>query len=206
VLRDLMNRGRFREAQVHDHEMRHICGILDLYLADAESHTDPHSKEADELLDDAAEQFAATDDEWLTAWTEFYRADLAVTRCQPGLAISLAQASAGRHFDLDDDELIANLHRVCADAHWLGREPGKALDAHARAVPHAYRFQVKDVQDDYTEAFQREMIDRAVERLVAWHDDAEDRQHAELRLACGRIRAFFAPYWRETGASPVADT
>jgi hypothetical protein len=211
TLRDLMNRGRFNQAQQYDHEMRHIRGILDLFLADVESHTDPHSEEADELLQDATEQFEANDDDWNKAWAEFYRADLALAREQAELAISLARESAAGHPDLDDDELVANLHRVCADARWLGGghgepgEPGKALDAHARAVLHAYRFQVKEVQDDYTAAFQQEMIDRAVDRLVEWHDDAKDRQHAELRLACARIRAFFAPYWRETGASPVAD-
>jgi len=205
ALRLLMDRGRFRQARPHDKQARHIRGILDFYLADSERYVDPHSEEADELLDDAAEQFAALDDEWNAAWVEYYRADLAVARGQADLAISTATESAGCYPDLDDDELVANLHRVCADARWQGREPGKALDAHARAVLHAYRFQVKDVQDDYTEEFQREMIDRAVERLVAWHDSAEGKEHAALRSACARIRAFFDPYWRATGSSPLAD-
>ena len=205
ALRYLSHRGGFDQAQPDDQEMRHIRGILDFFLADAARYVDPGDREADEPLDDAAEQFAANDDEWNAAWVEFYRADLAVSREQADQAISMAKESADRHPDLDDDELVANLHRVCADAQWLRRDPGAALDADARAVLHAYRFQVQDVQDDYTDAFQQEMIERSMERLVALHADDRDTGHTVLRSACARIRAFFGPYWREVGAGPLAD-
>jgi hypothetical protein len=209
ALRYLWNRAGFDQSQPDDQEMRHIRGILDFFLADAVRYVDPGDPEADERLDDAAEQFAANEDadedEWDLAWVEYYRADLAVSREQADPAISMAKESADRHPDLDDDELVANLHRVCADAQWLRRDPGAALDADARAVLHAYRFQVKDVQDDYTDAFQQEMIERSMERLAAWHGDDQDTGHAGLRSACARIRAFFGPYWREAGAGPLAD-
>ena len=185
--------------------MRHIRGILDLFQADAARFVDPGDQEADEQLDDAAEQFAANDDEWNNAWVEFYRADLVVAREQTDLALSMAQESAERHPGLGDDELVANLNRVCADAQWLRRDPGAALDAYARAVAHAYRFQVKDVQDEYTDAFQQEMIDRSMERLAALHADGRDEGHAVLRSACARIRAFFGPYWSAVGGGSPAD-
>jgi hypothetical protein len=44
-----------------------------------------------------------------------------------------------------------------------------------------------------------------MERLVALHADDQDDGHAVLRSACARIRAFFGPYWRAVGASPLAD-
>ena len=79
------------------------------------------------------------------------------------------------------------------------------MDAYARAVAHAYRFQVKAIPDEYTEAFQLEMIERSMERLVALHADDRDEGRAVLRSACARIHAFFGPYWRAIGAGPTAD-
>jgi hypothetical protein len=203
-LRYLWHLAAFDQAHPDDQEMQHIGGILDIYLADAARYVDPGDPEADERLDDAADRFSANDDEWDLAWVEFYRADLAVSREQADLAISIAKESADRHPDLDDDELVANLHRVCADAQWLRQDPRAALDADARAVLHAYKFQVKDVQDDYTDAFQQEMIERSMERMAALHAD-RNTGHTVLRSACARIRAFFGPYWREVGAGPLAD-
>ena len=204
ALRYLWDHCRFSE-RPGDPDMQHIRGILDLFAADAARFVDPGDQEAEEQLKDAAEQFAANDDEWNVAWVEFYRADLAVAREQTDLAMSMAKESAERHPGLDDDELVANLHRVCADAQWLRRDPGAALDAYARAVAHAYRFQVKDVQDEYTDAFQEEMIDRSMERLATLHADGRDEGHAVLRSACARIRAFFGPYWSAVGGGPLAD-
>jgi hypothetical protein len=205
ALRYIWQRAGFGQAQPDDQEMRHIRGILDLFMADAVRYLDPGDQEADERMDDAAEQFAANDDEWVHAWVEFYRADLAIMREQADRAISLATQSAERHADLDDDELVANQHRICADGQWLRRDPAAALDAHARSVLHAYRFQIKVVQDDYTDAFQQEMIDRGIERLVALHSDDQDEGHEVLRSACARIRAFFGPYWRAAESGPLAD-
>jgi hypothetical protein len=80
------------------------------------------------------------------------------------------------------------------------------MDAHARAVLHAYKYQaVWDFQDDYTEDFQHQIIERSMDRLAAMHADVSDSEHQVLRSACARIRAFFGPYWRETGAGPSAD-
>jgi hypothetical protein len=204
ALRYIWVRGGFDETPLAKREMRHIRGILDFFLADAARYVDPADREADKRLDDAAEQFTANEDEWNLAWVELYRADLAVSREQAEQAISLAKKSAADHPDLDDHELLANLHRVCADALWLREDPAAALDAYARAVLHAYWFQVKIHPDDYTDAFQREMIDRSIDRLAAWHADDQDQAHAALRSACTRIRAFFGPYWREVGAGPPA--
>ncbi len=202
-------RGGFDQVQRDDRRMRHVRGLLDFFLAEAARYLDPDDQAAEERLDDAKAQFEANGDEWNAAWAEYHRADLAVFRKQ-AYAATMARESAERHPDLDDHEVLANLHRVCADAQWLLREPGnaldahagEALDAHARAVLHAYKCQVREFQDNYTDAFQQEMIDRSVDRLAALHADGQDQV---LRSACARIRSFFGPYWRAVGAGPVAD-
>jgi hypothetical protein len=199
ALRYLWDRGGFNEPGEKP-EMRHMRGILDLFRADALRFVNPHDSRVDDLLDDAMEQFTADEDEWDAAWTEYYRADLVLLRGEHERAMSLARQAALDYAELEDYELLANLHRVCADAHWERREHGTALDGHARAVALAYRFQVKDIPDEYTIAFQQEMVDRSMERMAELRADERDEGHAILHAACARIRAFFGPYWRETDA------
>jgi hypothetical protein len=192
-------------AETEEADLRHIRGILDLYLVDAARYVDPGDEDIDELLAEAAELFAREDDDWDVAWVEYYRADVALSREQTEQAMTTAAESAERARALDDDELVANSHRVYADAFWLSGRAGPALDAYARAVAHAYRFQVKGVQDEYTDAFQKEMIDRSVERVAELYADGRDEGHAILQSACARIRAFFGPYWSAAGASLPED-
>jgi hypothetical protein len=64
---------------------------------------------------------------------------------------------------------------------------------------------VKDVPDDYTAAFQQEMVDRAMERMAALRADGGDEGRGTLRSACARIRDFFGPYWLEVEADQAAD-
>jgi hypothetical protein len=205
ALRYLWDEAHFDDEPT-EREMRHIRGILALFLADAARYPDPGDVEADNQLDDAARQFAANKDRWNAAWTDYTRADLAVMRGQDELAISSAKQCAQAYTELDDHELLANLHRVCGDALWpkaddqrAAKDPGPALDAYARAVAHTYKFQVKGTPDDYTDAFQQEMIERSIERLMALRTDNREA----LRSACVRIRAFFGPYWQAVGADPA---
>lgn len=196
--------GGFDGAQPKDRQLRHVRAIIDCYLADALRYADPADEEADERLDDARDLFEAAGDEWNLAWVEYARADLAVMRKQAELAISLVTQSAQDHIDLGDDELLANLNRVWSDAQWMLGDHGAALDAAARAVAHAYRFQLTGATpDDYTAAFQKEMIGRAIKRLADLHADASDTGHAVLRAAITRIHDFFAPYWRALRQDPM---
>jgi hypothetical protein len=204
AVRYLWDRGGLDEPDENP-EMRHMRGILDLLRADALRFVNPRDSRVDGLLDDAMEQFAADEDEWDVAWAEYYRADLALSRGEHERAMSLARQAALDHAELDDYELLARLHRVCADAHWGLRKYGAALDGYARAVALAYRFQVKDVPDEYTIVFRREMVDRSMERMAELRTRDRDEGHAVLRAACARIRAFFGPYWREIGADQIAD-
>jgi hypothetical protein len=197
-LRYLWDQGGLAEDRT---ETRHVRAVLDVLLADALRSINPGDAHVDEVLDDAVEHLAG-EDGYIVAWIGFTRADLALLRGLTEEAMTLARQAAQDHVALDDHELIANLHRVCADAHWARGEHGMALDGHARAVAHAYRAQVQNVPDAYTIAFQQEMVDRSTERMTALHANGGDYV---LGSACERIRAFFGPYWLETGADEVTD-
>jgi hypothetical protein len=122
--------------------------------------------------------------------------------------MSLARQAAQASARFGDHELIANFHRVHADALWALGEVGPALDGYARAVLHAYATQVQGSPDPYTNAFQREMMDRCTERMAALHAAADGNSGPALRSACDRFRAFFGSYWEAVDdgeATAVAD-
>lgn len=203
-LRYLWDQGGF--AQDSDEPLqRHVRGLLDAFLADALRYLNPADPRADEHLDDAAAQLAGETGDYIVAWLGFARSELALQRGHREEAMALATRIAQAHAGLGDHELYANLHRVHADARWAGGEHALALDGYARAVAHGYRAQGLTHPDDYTIAFQREMTDRCLERMAALHADGGAAALAVLHAACGRIRAFFRPYWEETGADWAAD-
>ena len=95
---------------------------------------------------------------------------------------------AGLAPDEEDEELIANLHRLHADILWQAGEQAEAFDSHGRALLHAYFFQCKTPShrpDTYTVAFYLEQVERAHERLRVLDPGA-------LADAVARLRAPFA--------------
>jgi hypothetical protein len=67
-----------------------------------------------------------------------------------------------------DYELLANLHRVRADVHWLQDELTPAATEYGLAVAGAYWFHgIPHPPDSYTQRFYAEMTERAAERIVA---------------------------------------
>jgi hypothetical protein len=191
--------------------VRHVRGLLYIYLAEAERFLDPHSRRVEQNLSVARELFAADDDEWDVAWVSFQQADAALGRGDAQAAVAAADIGwrdLTEEMEDDDFELAANLHRVHADAAWLRGERGLALDLYARAALSAYKVQVDvgDTEDapidEYTQAFMTEMHERVAERLSALHEAGED---ATVREACARIRRFFDPYWRAAGEAGLVD-
>jgi hypothetical protein len=191
--------------------VRHLRGLIRLFLSLAKQYLDPRSADADDLLLEARDLFTQEEDGWSVAWVSFLRADAALLR--EDLPAAVARANEGwqelTEEDGGDPELAANLHRIHADAAWERGDQGLALDLYARAALHAYNFQVNVGDpaippiDEYTQAFLTQMHERAAERLAALHA-AGDRQVADA--ACARIRQFFAPYWRAVSAAgPVGD-
>ena len=193
-----------------DGRVRHVWGILNIYLAEAERFLDPQSEDVDEHLQEARELFAADDDEWDVAWVSFQRADAALWRGDLEGAVALAGEGWRDLTEMEDDdfELAANLHRIHADAAWARGERGLSLDLYARAALSAYKFQVAvgdpDIPpiDEYTQAFMTEMHERAADRLAALHEAGDDQAVWE---ACARIWQFFDHYWRAAGQAGQAD-
>jgi hypothetical protein len=204
-LRQLWDRGGLGN-QEDNPEARHVRGIVDVLLADVLRYLKPADPRVDETLDDAA-ALLAEDDEYFVAWIDFQRGDLHLQRGQWEQAKELARQSAQRHAKFDDHELIANFHRVHADALWACGEAGPAFDGYARAVLHAYATQVDGSPDAYTNAFQQEMTDRCVERMTELRAAADDDGGGEavLRGACARIRAFFGEYWDAVAGDAVGN-
>jgi hypothetical protein len=190
-------------------EVVHLRGIVSAFLTDIMRYINPADPRVDEALADARSAFLADEDEYSAAWTDFQRSELDIQRGQWEQAMSLARHGAQRHARFKDGEIIANFHRVYADALWSTGEAGPALDGYARAVLHAYAAQVQDVgsPDPYTNAFQQEMIDRCLERMADLLASAvrDDTALATLTSACARIRAFFCDYWEAVGHDPAAD-
>jgi hypothetical protein len=190
--------------------IRHVRGLLYLYLAEAELFFNPESRRVEENLRRARELFAADDDEWDVAWVSFQEADAALRRGDPRAAVAAAETGWHDLTEMEDDdfELAANLHRIHADAAWLRGERGLALDLCARAALSAYKFQVDIADpniapvDEYTQAFMTEMHERAADRLSELHEAGEDQA---VREACARIRGFFDPYWAAVGESGPDD-
>jgi RecA/RadA recombinase len=182
---------------------RHVRGLLDVYLADADRYLNPEDNQVAELLQDAREQFEASgNDDWDIAWLSFQAAEDALGRGAGDDAVVLVDGIVQDAVEIDDRELLANLHRVHADAAWLRGEPDLALDCHARSVLHAYHFQIKQDLDKYTAAFMTEMHERTVDRLAELFADG---QVETVQTACVRIRSLFGRYWWFTNAPEAPD-
>jgi hypothetical protein len=98
------------------------------------------------------------------------------------------EEAAADAFDFADDisggwdyELLANLHRARADAHWMAGELDAAAVECGRAAAHAYWFQGQEhPPDEYTHRFYEEITGRAAERVLTVAEEDSDRA---LRLA-----------------------
>ncbi len=189
-----------------EEKVRHVRGLLAIYLADAKRHLDPHDPKVTEYLDEARDHFAANDDNWNVAWTACEQADAALGRGDARAALSALSREVGALEELGDSELTATMHRIHGDAVWLQGEHDLALDCHARAALHAYRLQVVSIEPDipptdtYTQAFLVEMHERSAARLTELHQLGDDDS---AYRACARIRRFFAPYWGDAAPADL---
>jgi hypothetical protein len=143
------------------------------------------------------------DEEWIANWADFLRADL-LQGTDPEAAAELLAGLPARVGDVGDHELRVDVARLFADLAWLRGDPALALDIHARALLHAYVYQVRQELERqaphaYSAALYHEMRTRAERRLA----EAADGGHADVvATATVRMRAFFEPYWAERGEEP----
>jgi hypothetical protein len=162
---------RGRTVRMREASARRVEGLLRIFLAHTRRFRDPSDPLADRDYTLAAQAFADRD-QWTLAWLEFERADLEVERGHTEAAAKLVARSAGilrslveKQDDDWDNELLANLHRVLADAHWAREEITEAFEEYSAAVLHGYLFQGQPCPDSYTQRFYREMTTRIAARL-----------------------------------------
>lgn len=162
-------------------DARHTRGLIDLFLAHAARYRTPDSdakrtrQHTDALAyyEEAMRMFEADEDAWEIAWTLFERADLHGERGAEQQARRDRDATVQTILEHkienkeEDEELIANVHRVSADIERRGENAAGMVAALAHAVTHAYLFQNRPHPPDaYTAAFYQEMLDRTSAALA----------------------------------------
>ena len=182
-------------------QLRRTRGMITLFLAHTRRYRDPDDPRADHYYSEARTDFEDLGDTWLTAWLVFEVADLALKRDQPAAAISLVRHSARTGFpnvwsdeqayassapnpgtvataDFDF-ELLANLHRVRAEALCQLGQTEAAGTAYGQSVAAAYWFQGRPhAPDGYTHRFYLEILSAAskwVPELVLTDGDLATR-------------------------------
>ena len=172
-----------------DDEDRHTRAVVELFLAHTYRYREVADRDRDEAYSfacghysTALDLFERIDDAWNRAWTLFERADTHAEFGRTGEAGADWNASVGVVLSpdepLDDEELVANLHRLRGDLQ-VGADPLAAFRSYGRAVGHAYEFQNRPHEPDlYTAAFYTEMLERTTARLRALGDEEEQAEAA----------------------------
>jgi hypothetical protein len=184
-------------------QMARTRAMIAVFLAHSRRYRDPADIDADRYYGEALKIFDKLGDNWTVAWLTFETADQALERKQPRKAVFLLGKSAAllrdvtladwhmqdksgadrENFGVDDDiigawdyELLANLHRARADAHWLCAELESSAAEYGRAVTNAYWFQGQPRPPDaYTRRFYEEVTTRTAERILTLLKEDVDR-------------------------------
>lgn len=187
LVRDLCDLKRPNRHDLSEEErldMARADALIELFLAHTRRYRNPGDPRADQYYTEALNAFERLGDDWNFAWTLLERADLAVQRDNPAEAANLVSRSAQRARDLAartdeewDHELLANLHRIRADAHELCGEIDEAAVAYGRAICHAYLFHGEPhAPDEYTQQFYIEITTRAAQLIEKLADSATRQQ------------------------------
>jgi hypothetical protein len=151
-------------------EQRHVAGLCSVFLAHCWRYEDLASSMVDTNYDQAKAMFEADDDWWDLGFIAVERADVAIDRGDPDGARVYANEAAMLAMRIveqegaPDEELITNIERVRADAHWSQCEYRLAVDRYCSAITHAYLFQNHRARGP--DAYSREFYDEQLQRLA----------------------------------------
>jgi hypothetical protein len=175
-------------------EANRVAALIELFLAHTRRYADPHDERADRSYARARAGFATVGDDWTVAWIDMECADLALQRgryeeigplvdAAARAAVTIGLGEDGTADDWDH-ELLANLHRIRADAAWRTGDLAEAAAGYGRAVADAYWFQrIPHPPDEYTQQFYDEITQRGaqpVADLVARGDEAAGLEFARV--------------------------
>ncbi|HZG35504.1 MAG TPA: hypothetical protein VEY87_06620 [Gaiellaceae bacterium] len=164
-------------------DARHTRGLLDNFLAHSVRYRTPagdaaRTRAREQALGyyrEAVALFEQGGEAWELAWTLFELAELQAETGSLDDAWAAWQRAAQAALVEDDRELTANLHRLAADLRWAAGAQAAGLDAHGKAVLHAYLFQSRTASrrpDAYTVTFYAEQLERVHERLATLEPSA----------------------------------
>jgi hypothetical protein len=181
--------GKLRSLPEAAEDAARTAGFIRIFLAHTRRFQPSKAHDADCYYQDALDIFEQLGDCWVTAWLLFERADLALELGDGARGVALLELAAARIVTMVgeggedwDEELVANLCRARADAHWLASEVPEAFGWYGRAVLHAYRLQgIPHEPDRYTQRFYLEMTSRVAQRLLETHAQAPDDACAHAR-------------------------
>jgi hypothetical protein len=181
-----------------------LRAYLETFIAHARRGQDPRDPEIDAAYGRARELLEGSgkeEDLWSVPWIVYELGDLALERDDPAEAAAKAEEAIELAHDPDlaeqDNEVVANAHRLLGDVAWREGDTDRALEQYRLAVLHAYAFQaLPNPADFYTITFYRRMAEHVSERLRELpHRVGAERAAQQV----SETHAFWSEYWRRVG-------
>jgi hypothetical protein len=181
-----------------------LRAYLEIFFAHARRGQDSRDLEINAAFGRAYDLFAESgreEDQWNLPWIAYELADLAFERDDLAEAAAKAEEAIALARDDDlaeqDNEVVANAHRLLGDVAWQEGETERAVNQYGLATLHAYAFQgLPNPADFYTITFYDRMAQHLSERVR----DLPDRVPAERAAQIvSEMHVFWSEYWRRVG-------
>jgi hypothetical protein len=176
-----------------------LRAYLDVFLAHARRGQDPKDPEIEAAYERAQDLFAEhgrEDDEWNLPWIAYELGLLAFERRDPATATAKAEEAlelARDDLAEQDNEVVANAHRLLGDVAWAEGDAERAFEQYGLAALHAYAFQaLPNPADFYTITFFDRMAKQLGERV------RELPPERAPQILPG-LHALWSEYWRRVG-------
>ncbi|TYK44125.1 AAA family ATPase [Actinomadura decatromicini] len=211
-----------RQDSPEDDNVMHVRGLIQTYVAEVGAHLGQPLEEVLAAYHEARTTFDYLEEEWCVLWIDYMSADVMCAPQYPG-HLDEAERQIGpleaRIAEQAEYELRVLLAETLAEIRWQrafevppSEAAGRlraALDAHARAVMHAYVFNTRQEMPDqapseYTRVLYESRMDHARARMRDLNLISEDgSRDGELRAAARReheaalvrMDRLFRPYW-----------
>jgi hypothetical protein len=181
-----------------------LRAYLTIFLAHARREQEPDDPEIEAAYERARALFAESgreEDQWNLPWIAYELGDLALRRGEwPEAAAKANEAIELAHDDdlaEQDNEVVANAHRLLGDVAWQEGEAESAVREYELAALYAYAFQgLPNPADFYTITFYDRMARHVFERVRELQGRLPAERAAPL---VSELHAFWGEYWRRAG-------
>jgi hypothetical protein len=188
----------FRDEQRED--LLQCRGLINIYRAEAARFGGAPLAEIEHHYAAAATAFEEVGDEWCALWVRFGSTAALRERDQLDWARTAVPDLQEAIEEQKEYELRVHLAMMIGDIRWAEKDYRAAMDAYARALAHAYAYQVRQETDDqapseYTNALYVFVLNRVAECLRALRESVREVE-AQVRR---HLRVLFAPAVRPAG-------